>query len=286
MNASLCLRFSLVIGMTLFSGCNRPVPRSTEVAAIAVATIPGDPADPAWDVLPEFAARLLPQDIVEPRLMNASTAEVQVRAAVSSSEIAFRLQWTDAVANDTPGPSRFIDACVIQMPEDLAGEPPDPQMGAAGKRVQIAYWRADWQASVDGRADDIHALYPNAAIDHYPFDAPTLEAGSGEQREFAKRYAPAEASGNRRAGVRQNPVEDLLAEGPGELSPAGSAVSHGKGVYGNQTWAVVIVRPRPPGLAPPARGQVAFAVWDGAQGEVGSRKMRTGWVPLSVRGQQ
>jgi len=28
--------------------------------------------------------------------------------------------------------------------------------------------------------------------------------------------------------------------------------------------------------------QVAFAVWNGGAGEVGARKMRTGWVPMSL----
>jgi hypothetical protein len=49
-------------------------------------------------------------------------------------------------------------------------------------------------------------------------------------------------------------------------------------------WAVVIARPMPAGLAPNVRTAVAFAVWDGAAREAGARKMRTIWVPLSVRG--
>ena len=37
-------------------------------------------------------------------------------------------------------------------------------------------------------------------------------------------------------------------------------------------------------LAPNVRTAIAFAVWEGAAREVGARKMRTIWVPLSVRG--
>jgi len=48
-------------------------------------------------------------------------------------------------------------------------------------------------------------------------------------------------------------------------------------------WAVVITRPLPDGLSPRSRTQIAFAVWNGGAGEVGARKMRTGWVPLSMR---
>jgi hypothetical protein len=39
----------------------------------------------------------------------------------------------------------------------------------------------------------------------------------------------------------------------------------------------------PDGLNPAARTQVAFAVWEGAAQESGSRKMRTGWIGLSMR---
>jgi DMSO reductase family type II enzyme heme b subunit len=78
-------------------------------------------------------------------------------------------------------------------------------------------------------------------------------------------------------------VEDLVAEGPGTLAPAGKTASRGKGVYSEQRWSVVFVRPRPAGLTSTSRTQIAFAVWNGAQGETGSRKMRSAWIPLAVR---
>jgi hypothetical protein len=157
-------------------------------------------------------------------------------------------------------------------------------MGQAGRPVDIAFWRADWQASVDGRPDSLTSLYPNAAIDHYPFEAKPLEPGSPAQQEAATRYAPAQALGNRRVGPRAQPVEDMMAEGPGTITAGGGAKSRGKGVRTATGWAVVIARAMPAGLAPNVRTSIAFAVWDGAAREVGARKMRTIWVPLSVRG--
>ena len=77
-------------------------------------------------------------------------------------------------------------------------------------------------------------------------------------------------------------LEDLLAEGPGTLTPASTQISKGKGVRSNNGWMVVLRRPVPAGLAPRARTQVAFAVWEGSHGEVGARKMRTGWIPLLI----
>ncbi len=273
----------LIMTMLLAAACRSPAPRSNEVVAVAAGTVPADPSDPIWRNAPEYAAKLLPQDLVDPRLMKASTAEVLVRAVIAGSEIAFRLEWTDPSKSDLPGAGQFIDACAIQIPARIEPDLPDPQMGMPGKPVEIAYWRADWQASVNGREDSIKSLFPNAAIDHYPYDAPPLQPGSPEQQEFAKRYAPADAVGNRREGARPNPVEDLLAEGPGTLSPATRTTSRASGVYGQPGWSVVIVRSLPEGLAPLTRTQVAFAIWEGSLDEVGARKMRSAWIPLAIR---
>ena len=279
------LALTLALGVALLAGC-RPAPQPVnEVVALGAVSLPIDPGDVAWQQAPEHLAKLVPQDLVEPRLLKASTPEVRVRALMSGGEIAFRIEWMDAVADDTPGPGAFLDGCAIQIPRKIEPSLPDPQMGQAGRPVDIAFWRADWQASVDGRPDSLTALYPNAAIDHYPFEARPLEPGSPAQQEAATRYAPAQALGNRRVGPRAQPVEDMVAEGPGTIAPAGGGVrSRGKGVRAATGWAVVIIRPMPAGLAPNVRTAIAFAVWDGAADEVGARKMRTIWVPLAVRG--
>jgi hypothetical protein len=256
-----------------------------EVVAIAVAKLPSDPSDAAWQRAPEHVAPLLLQDLVEPRLMKPSTREVRVRAFASVSEIAFRLEWTDDVANDLPGAGRFLDACAVQVPQKADVNAPDPQMGQEGRPVEIAYWRSDWQASLNGRDDTIQALYPNASVDHYPFEARSLEPGSDAQRQMARRYAPADAVGNRRGGQRTSAVEDLVAEGPGTIAPATASTSRGRGGRTPSGWTVVITRRIPDGLSLQSRTQVAFAVWEGSAHEAGARKMRSGWTGLSMREQ-
>jgi hypothetical protein len=274
----------LVMTVLLFAaGCKKTPAPATEVIAIPAAQLPTGPADAAWDTAPEYVAKLIPQDLVEPRLAQASTPEVRVQAMTHGTEIAFRLRWVDADQNDAAKPGQFVDACAVQVPAKLMPNPPAPQMGEAGNSVQIAYWRADWQAWVNGRADNIKSIYPNAEITHYPFQASSLPPGSPEQKEMAKRYAPAEAMDNRRQGPRQSPVESLLAEGPGTLAPNPSLVVNGNGVRTTDGWAVMIVRPLPDGLAPRVRTSVAFAVWQGANKEAGARKMRSGWAPLAVQ---
>ena len=284
MNNTIRFFIALALFTLTVSGCRSAIATTTEVVAIQAKAVPAAPTDAAWDNAPEHPAKLLLQDLVEPRLMNASTAEVRVRAITNGSEVAFRLEWGDQTKNDLPGPARFLDACAVQVPAKLEANVPDPQMGGQGKTVEITYWRADWQASVDGRPDSLKELYPNASINGYPFEASSLEKSSAAQQEMATRYAPARALGNRRVGPRETPVEDLIADGPGSLSPAPPAGSKAKGVKSDKGWSVVITRKLPNGLTPGGRTQVAFAVWEGAQQETGSRKMRTGWVPLLMKG--
>lgn len=269
--------------LILTAACSRAPQRTNDVVVVPVAKLSLDPNDGVWRDAPEHAAKLLLQDLVEPRLMEPSTAEVLVQAITNGTDVAFRLHWVDAVANDQAGPGRMVDSCAIQVPQKIEKDAPAPQMGEAGRVVEITMWRADWQAYVNGRGDTITDVYPNATVDHYPFEAHSLEPGSAAQAEMARRYAPAAAAGNRRVGPRKTPVEDLVANGPGSLSPNPSGTSAGQGKRTKDGWAVVIQRRMPEGLSPKVRSAIAFAVWEGSHKEVGARKMRTGWVPLSLR---
>ena len=273
----------LALLMLAAAGCRRSPQLVQEVVALKTDKLPSAPDDPAWERAPEHAAHLLLQDQVDPRQMKATTQEVRVRALTDGARAAFRLAWADDNLSDTPGPGRMADAAAIQIPPVLSAEPPAPQMGDSKGLVQVTYWRADWQAAVNGRGDTIQDLYPNARIDHYPFEARSLEKGSAAQQEMAGRYAPARALGNLRAGPREKPVEDLVANGPGTLSASPSLGSDGAGKHGRQGWSVVISRRLPEGLRGGARTQIAFAVWQGSEQEAGARKMRTGWIPLVVR---
>jgi hypothetical protein len=264
-------------------GCRRAAVRSNEVVSTHAAKLSTNPADSVWQQAPEYLAKLHPQDLVEPRPQTATTSEVLVRSVNSGSEIAFRLEWRDPVVNDLPGPATFLDGCAVQIPKKIERDAPEPQMGQAGRLVDISFWRADWQASVNGRKDTIQSIYPNASIDHYPFEAKSLEPGSAAQKEMMSRYAPAQAVGNRRVGPREFPVEDMIAEGPGTLSPNREGTSRGQGIRTKDGWAVVIQRKMPEGFTPAQRTQIAFAVWEGSAREVGARKMITGWVPLAMK---
>jgi DMSO reductase family type II enzyme heme b subunit len=268
--------------LTFIAACSGGPPSapSAEVVAARRAALPSDSSDRAWRDAPVFTAALVPQDMVEPRLLEPSTDKVLVRALFDGTSIAFRLEWADPTENDVPGLARFSDACAVQLPVTIAADVPAPQMGETQRPVEIVYWRAYWQSMVDGREDTIKALFPNATVDHYPFEAAALQAGSEAQREMAQRYAPARALGNAMAGPRRQPVQDLVAEGPGTIRAAPETRSVGAGKRTDQGWSVVLTRPLPKGLDPGGRTQVAFAVWQGERQETGARKMRSVWVPL------
>jgi len=251
-----------------------------DVRVVRVDVLPTDPDDGVWESAPEHIAPLLLQDQVEPRQMEVSTAAVRVRAVTAGDRVVFRLEWADPTRDDQPGQADFSDACSVQLPAVAEPTLPAPQMGEPDRRVEITFWTAAWQAIVDGRGDSLRDLYPGAVVDHYPHEAPPLQADPATQREFETRYAPARALGNTMGGPRQAPVEDLIAEGPGTLSPAPSSDSRGRGRHTGEGWSVVLSRRLPAGWTQERGSQVAFAVWQGDGGEVGGRKMRTGWIPL------
>lgn len=280
-------RASLAVAILLLAAfvasCGQAPSRPTvEVIAVHRDVLPLDPLDAAWRQAPVHTSALMLQDLVEPRLMTTSTKEVRVWALTDGARVAFRLEWNDATKDDLPGAARFADACAVQLPAKTERDAPAPQMGETGRTVEITYWSAFWQSAVDGRADTIKAIYPGAAPDHYPFEAPSLKPGSEAQQAMAARYAPARALGNLMGGNRTRAVQDLIAEGPGTLAPAAESVSEGRGVRTQSGWAVVVSRPLPKGLKAGGQSQIAFAVWEGSRKESGSKKMRSGWIPFLI----
>lgn len=274
---------ALLVALGLATGCREQVvPPPVDVQAIRVAAVPSSPEDALWAQVPVFAAPLLLQDVVEPRLLVPSVPEVRVQALTDGAQLAVRLAWDDPSQDDLPGAARFCDACAVQVPQAVEASVPNPQMGESGRPVEITHWRASWQAEVNGRGTSIQEYYPNAQVDHYPFTAAPLEASPELQREAEIRFSPARASGNTVSSPRTNAVEDLIATGPGSITAAGVTVSRGAGRRTPAGWEVVLTRPLPQGLAAGGESVIAFAVWQGADQEAGSRKMRSAWVPLRL----
>lgn len=267
--------------VSFIAGCGKRAPESSaEVIAFYTDILPSEPADPKWDLASIHVEPLLPQDLVEPRLVEPSTGRVRLRACTDGTRIAFRIDWDDETRDDQPSASNFPDTCAVQLPLKTERDAPDPQMGEPGRPVRITFWSAFWQSSLDGRADTIYELHPGATVDHYPFQAPPLEEDSEARKAMALRYAPARFLGNYMAGPRDSAIQDLIAEGPGTLSRSDVADSTGSGRRTVNGWSVVICRMLPEGLNVGGQTQMAVAVANGSRAEAGSRKMRSAWIPL------
>jgi DMSO reductase family type II enzyme heme b subunit len=245
-----------------------------------------DPASGLWSQAPEHPARLMVQDVTEPRLIQPGVELVAVRALHDGEWIVFRLEWADPTEDRIPESGRTADAAALQFPVEAGPDVPDAAKGEKGKGVRIWCWKALWQDDAERAAsgkDRVAVLYPNATADHYPFAVSQSDPGAA-----ARRYAPAVAAGNPIA-VRPGaaPVQVLQAEGFGDTRPAADQTAAGRGRWSAGTWTVTVARklaagPGATNLEPGVKSYVAFAVWDGAARHAGARKMRSGWTPLVV----
>lgn len=278
----------IIITLLALSGCSRqPAHVESEIQGQSVrgALPTEDPGASLWNQAPEFSATLLKQDVTEPMLTETGVDQVRVRALHNGEWVVFRLEWNDPTQDLIPLPGHTSDAAAIQFPFQAGDQLPDNAMGEKGKGVRIWFWKSVWQddmARAQGkRGDRIATLYPNAAVDHYPF-----KANEAARAEMEKRYAPARAAENPitvRPG--DNPVQVLVAEGFGNTRAAAAQPGKGKGQWSGGTWAVTLARPLSGGgdlgdLAAGKRTYVAFAIWDGAKSHAGSRKMRSTWIPF------
>ncbi len=276
------LLFGLVILPVATIGCRRATETtpSGELLAVPVDTLPTDPLDPRWQAFPVLRTALITQDLVEPRLLTPSTAELTVRAVYYDGHLAFCLRWQNPTDDSRPGVAAFSDACAVQLPQRVEETLPAPQMGDQTRPVEITVWKAVWSQG-DLLAKGIEAVYPHASIGHYPFEAPPIQQGSSAHTAMFLQYAPARRLENPEASPPAAGAQDLVAHGPGTIEP----VKRGSRANGCRTadgWSVVIIREAPKEFEAVKTTHVAFAVWDGARSEVGSRKMRTPWIPLRL----
>lgn len=236
-----------------------------------VRRVPVDPLDPAWEEWETVRVPLHPL-WPEPEQVYA----VVVRAASDGRRLAVWLQWKDPLPQrEAVRVQDFQDAAAIQFA--LGETPAFLGMGDAQHPVNIWQWKAGWQAELDQTTEAGPAqAYPAMHVDTY-FDRvrPPLTAAE---------------AGNFLAQPLRSPVEDANARGFGSFRsqpPAGQNVT-GKGVWVDGSWNVVFVRTlrsRDRDDVQFVRGRsvpVAFAVWNGEQGDRNGRKMISYWYQLRL----
>jgi complex iron-sulfur molybdoenzyme family reductase subunit gamma len=259
------LVLAAAVSMRLFD--IKPAVAQSPILTVWESTLdPGlDPASIVWEEIPPLLVQLTAQNVTPP-MGERGVPRVAVRAVHFGGMLYVNLRWTDVTADDkTDRVGVFADAVAVQFPAMAATSVPAICMGQADTAVNIWHWRADSQAGI--------AELPNRGyVDLYP--------------ELDELYYPAAAAGNVLATA--SPVQNLVAGGFGTLAPVDDQVIAGVGAHDERGWSVTMARAfAPPGANQPtftvgARSDVAFAVWDGSNGDRDGQKSVSSFVRLEI----
>jgi hypothetical protein len=218
-------------------------------------------------------------------LLDTKVKSITARSLHNDTQLAVMVEWVDDTRNDQAIRIQdFRDAVALQFPQ--AQGQPFFCMGMQGGNVNIWHWKADWQADIQNWLD-METLYPDMNVDQYPF-------ADGEMPSPLNytdpNFVTALAAGNLMAVPHLSPVEDLVAGGFGSLtseSAEGQNVQ-GFGEWADGKWRVIFWRDLESSEADDAKfipGQVyslAFAAWDGANGERNGQKSTSQWVSFQL----
>jgi hypothetical protein len=239
-----------------------------------------DPLGAHWKQARAVKVVMLPQTVAPPHQPNAAVKELWVRALHNGGWIAFLIEWKDPTVSNQIVVDNFGDQVAIELPIDTKAAPPSPMMGNPGGRVTIMQWRAAFQHDLDVGPRTVRDLYPNAWTDVYPDEV----LGAADARP----YSGALGLENPISRGRASPVLDQMAEGWGTMTVKPDQHALGKGTWKDGVWRVVITRPmvsddvNAPRLTPGLKTFAAFAVWEGGNREVGSRKAWSSWVNVVI----
>lgn len=269
-------------------------PTAAAQSAIAAKAVDGalpvtDPAAAVWSEAALAQVALSGQLVTTPTRPTAFVPSVGVRVLVNGTHVAFLFAWDDATKdNRTTKDQEFRDAAAILF--GPAGPAPSVCMGGPGQQLQVAQWKADWQADLEEGFRDLQHAYPNFWVDTYPYaiGGPPYSLPDAFP-ETARVYLPGWYVGNPFSDpLKVTAVEEGNAQGFGTLATQAQQDALGRGVHSGTGWSVVISRPLAPSDpedVPIDSGVVlAFALWDGASGDVGARKSVSSWFVLELPG--
>lgn len=260
--------------MQLFEA-NPATSQSVFLTAYSSANDPGlNPASSAWQNAVPIQVPLTAQAGTYPA-GGGSIPTISAKALHYQGKLYVRVEWADATKDDTTTKvENFSDAVAVEFPAQSAAAVPALCMGQANAGVNIWQWRADSQAGIQ----DPTAVYTSALVDEYP----TKE----------DLFYTARAAGNPYANPQQGPVQTLVAQAFGTLATANAQDVQGQGAWTNGTWAVVFTRgygagdPSQAAFKDGVTTDMAFAVWNGSQGDRNGRKSVSAFVRLTISGTQ
>lgn len=285
-----CMLAGLILAAIILTFFKIPLASSQSLTLIATrldGELPlGDPDSTLWQKSTAIDVPLSAQTITIPYLNKTNVKTIKARALRNDRQLAILVEWSDATQDDTlVRVQDFRDAVAVQFPLITTVEP-YICMGMAGVDVNIWQWKADWQADIAAR-QDMETAYPNMNVDFYPFAQTALPAPADYTDP---NYVTAYQAGNLFAQVHTTPVENLIAGGFGTLTslPIDNQRVQGYGVYANGQWRVIFARdlkttlPDNAQFDPGKSYPLAFAAWDGANGERNGQKSVSQWISLNI----
>lgn len=239
-----------------------------------------------WENAKIKEVAMVAQPMLVPRPAETTTDKMSVQALHNGKWISFRLRWPCEQKSAAGKLGTFSDAVAIQFPVKDNANPPPIFMGMKDDPVHIFHWRAQYQLDKEKGMRTMKDLYPNMNPDMYPLEFKDEGHLSGLTDEKREVFSHGRAAGNPQSYVKKG-VDEIFAEGFGTSSVINNVESIAEGEWKNGEWTVIISRPlnRENGSVLKAGSDsfAAFAVWQGAKDEVGSRKSLTmNWTPLRI----
>jgi hypothetical protein len=158
-------------------------------------------------------------------------------------------------------------------------------------KVQIIYWKGLWQKDIDEGFQGVRDVHPNAYSNQYWFaeGKPPYTVPEAFKDPKSHQWFIAKQAGNPGAiFTRSQPAQELVAKGWGTITPQPESATTAKGVWKDGKWYVVFSRPLTTDdpndyqFKAAAKGQIAFAVWQGKDGNRGARKHWSNWTAYKM----
>jgi DMSO reductase family type II enzyme heme b subunit len=245
------------------------MPEDSAVRVQRVRKLPLAPRDPFWESLDPVRVPLNPL-WPEPNQVYA----VGVSAVTDGKKLAVLLQWRDELPqNSAIRVQDFQDGAALQF--SMNGSYGFLGMGDAQNPVNLWNWKAGWQAEAEGGIPpDMDSVYQSMHVDAWTFT----------------NYSTAHSAGNITSLPHKTPIEDANARGFGSFKsqPVKQQNVQGRGVWHDGFWNVIFIRDLKSKDAEDVkftRGKsvpVAFAIWNGEQGDRNGRKMVSNWYQLML----
>jgi DMSO reductase family type II enzyme heme b subunit len=244
-------------------------PEDSAIRVQRVKKLPTGPMDNFWETLDPVRVPLNPL-WPEPDQVYA----VAISAVTDGKKLAVLLQWRDELPQNTAiRVQDFQDGAALQF--SLSGKYGFLGMGDKENPVNLWNWKAGWQAEAEGGGPpDMDSIYQSMHVDAWKFT----------------NYSTAVSAGNVTSQPHKTPVEDANAAGFGSFrsQPLKQQNVQGKGIWHDGFWNVIFVRALKSRDADDVRfvaGKsvpVAFAIWNGEQGDRNGRKMVSNWYQLML----